>query len=246
MSELHTTSIVVNLLIQLVDDKYSNKLMSEFQSIWYSPSFMLKASYNALNSPGKKSNLLLKKISEVLPVIIVCAGLSSESGIPHWMQIVPETESPPDIKIVTILKGKNGNIIKYLDVEVVELEKHSEATNSIDVAKFIIEKKLTPPKSTYDEKTAILCYLNRKANTTFQEIRSVISETDKQNPVYIIGCDRKDKLYHFCQVNPEMNTYIKVDLSKPFISQEDVIMTLREGSKQFKPGTLAPDPFKDF
>lgn len=206
---------------------------------WYAPAFILFAAkkWIKVNDPN-----INQKIAEVIPTAITCMALRENSKNDYWLQIVPDSEGTPDIRILS-----NENIDKkpywgIMDVEVCELTKHSES----DVAEFILDKKLCNQKKAYSKETVFIFYINQKTQLVWSEVYEKLKACNKQNNVYCVAQVRADIMrWHIVQVHPEINMFFDYSVQLRQIVGKAIEVKsggLPSRGKIYKSGPV-PDPF---
>jgi hypothetical protein len=137
-------------------------------------------------------------------------------------------------------RNKSGETeFHIVNIEVVTLGPHSSGE---DVARFILDTKLTNPKKAYDEKTTIICHLNRKLSAIVNDVSKKLITTQKPNDVYLVGLIRGTLIYQFNQVNPKLSKTIIIDLNRRVNPQLPALYALRNGTKII-PDSQAPNPY---
>jgi hypothetical protein len=199
--------------------------------LWYSPKYILAtANYTIRNSPTREQN---KKVGEAIPVSIACLAMFQQGKIPWWIQLVPESERAPDLRVMYYDKVDDTNRQNVLDVEVVTLGNYSSGD---DIAQFILDTKLANPKKAYADEVAIVCYLNRKLTTVWREVHEKLAAAGKKNNVYAVGKVRSDQnTYQFIQLNPTIDILVQLEPDTKIPYQADILRGYRTGSKVIKP-----------
>jgi len=180
---------------------------------WFSPSAVLWAWGQIVTVFGHDivvSKNDFKKVEEMRKAAIMVLALHKNLDTHFFLQA--SRDEFPDVYTLDYLETPEKPVQAfYQTVEVVNFEEHSH-TN--DIGQFILDTKLTNPKKSYDEKTVILCFINKPFKVTFQEIHNRLETAlFKPSRVYILGESKlHENVYILTQVWPEI-AHSVVDLS---------------------------------
>lgn len=140
-------------------------------NVWFLPlNFVYH--FGKLEQTKKIPKEKFKKCYEAYIAAIFLINMFTYCNKVFWMQIVPDKEGSPDIKSVSY-KDNISNDIEIHDIELVFFEEHSHE----DLGDFLLKTKLSKKKS-YDNKTSILCYIQKN---NYQIKKEIFSQLEKAN-----------------------------------------------------------------
>lgn len=169
---------------------------------WLSPVFVIQSAveiYKLYSEEIVATKSEFKSVQEAVAAAFMLLGMYENQKIHYFMQC--SREDSPDILTLTLVEKKVQPYIEgqYQTVEVVTYEDHSEQT----LFEFLRDTKLSPKKA-YDDKTIILCFVNKVTQTPdengFHEMLKTLSPKPQ---IVILGRMRDaDSRYSLMQVWP--------------------------------------------
>jgi hypothetical protein len=165
---------------------------------WYSPVFVLQR-YNDLfrKYPEGKKSTLFKKAHEAAQAAVALLGARALHEDNKFIMQMNRQSKRPDVIAATMITLKGAPALSINPLEIIELEMH---TGHNDVAKFLIEKKLT---KSYPPETMFLCYVNKPVGYDIRVVSNRIKETGKKNSVYLFGKTKRTGPMNFFIGSPQ-------------------------------------------
>lgn len=159
---------------------------------WFSPHLVIRAFRQLLKVRGQavEKGQEFKLAREMFEAAIALLGsyeLHSENK--YFMQGNLQSASP-DILAAKLTKQENKPV--YLEVTQMELVKMEEHAGTNDLLEFLKNTKFSKKKS-YDEKTLIVCVVNKKIQVDRVKIAGGLKEMNPSSTVYVLGHRKKDK-----------------------------------------------------
>jgi len=176
---------------------------------WFSPTYVLHAHVDIVRLFGQEivdMKTDFQRVEELRKSAVMVLALHKRTGIRLLMQASRDTS--PDVLTLELIESLDKPVHgSYHTVEVVDFGKNGEQ----DVARFLLDMKLKSKKKAYDEKTMILCYINKSFHANFAEIHKKLkNEVFKPKIVYLLGRIKNSKEYLLTQIYPEV-AHITVD-----------------------------------
>jgi hypothetical protein len=200
--------------------------------IWYTPHSVIYHYAAHLDSlPIKqKEGKVFRKADELVVAAHALLGIQIKEG-DHWMQLVSDSESSPDVRTGHFLPsdGIHAPHWEYQDIEVVSFV----PTPGEDVGAFLTRTKLSKAKA-YDDKTIVLLHVQTGTQIkSWEDIATALKATGAVCPV--IGLGRTDpvrKDYVLFQLHPRIAALAKYNLDDILKTQSRrSVLNLRRGSK---------------
>lgn len=215
------------------------------ENMWFAPRNILYSYATVMSQldykkiPTEKRN----QLDDTYHTALLVLGFRAASNAQFWIQAVRLKEETPDVRTVAYRKQGNFNQLFTQDVQVVTLEEHSEP----DIYQFLARTKLNTKKKSYDEKTTVLCVVNRKMLVgSWRKLSSDLSTLGVQNDVYLLGKIRaRDRIYKIARINPvfDQSTVYDalIEAKKP---QKSVVLFKRGVGTGFKNSSEKNKPFE--
>lgn len=176
---------------------------------WFSPTYVLHAHADIVRLFGQEiidTKTEFQRVEEMRKTAVMVLALHKRTGVRLLMQASRETF--PDVLTLELIESLDKPVHgSYQTVEVVDFGKNGEQ----DVAQFLLDIKLKSKKKAYDEKTMILCYINKSFHANFAEIHKKLkNETFKPKIVYLLGRIEDSQDYMLTQIYPEV-AHVRID-----------------------------------
>lgn len=190
----------------------SDSNLSLTNKIWFSPVNVIYH-FMKLESEGKIAHgkKHYRKCCEAFIVAISLVGVIKMLKREFWMQVVDDKEQSPDTRTGCYNKKTRDNDFAIQDVEVVTYESNSPES----LFDFLLRTKLSNKKA-YDERTTILCHINRVTQMpSVQELNQQLlaKNLNIKSPVIIVGkVDSEKEIYHMAQIYPTVDLETTLDI----------------------------------
>jgi hypothetical protein len=204
--------------------------------MWFAPSnviYHLSLLRDRL-SPEARESKAFKKAEEMCHVAIMLVGLQKVQGRKYWLQMVDDNEGSPDVRTgILVSRAGEGasDEMKTQDVEVVTYGQNS--TESL--VEFLVTTKLSPARRAYDEKTTVLCAIQRDTRLPpLTECRDAIAQLGVRHPVMIVGRVSNDpEVYRIAQISPTVDFEVGFDVVEAIKEQGHTgVLTVKRGTKR--------------
>lgn len=149
---------------------------------WYTPVFIMQQYTELMNLyPDQENHHLFKKAKEATQGAITILGSRRLHEDNSAVMQMNRQSQRPDVIAAQHIQSDGLPALKISPLEITEMEEH---TTHKDIAKFLIEKKLS---KNYPNETIFICMVNKVVSYNIRDIAERIKPANKKNPIYIVG-----------------------------------------------------------
>jgi hypothetical protein len=153
---------------------------------WYSPHLVIRAFGQLINIHGhdvetKREYKLAKEMFE--SAIALLGSYELDHGNKYFMQPNLQSNSP-DVMAAKLTESENDPVnLEVTQMELVRMEDHAGTNNVFE----FLEKTKFSKKKSYDEKTLIVCIVNKKTQVNRMQLAQRFRDMNPLSTVYVVG-----------------------------------------------------------